>query len=455
MRGERFLMPEAAEQIIERLNCAGYEAYVVGGCVRDILIGRTPKDWDICTSASPVECERVFEGMPSCKIVETGLQHGTVTLVMDHVPYEVTTYRADGSYSDHRHPDSVRFVHALREDLARRDFTVNAMAYHPKEGVQDYFGGQEDLRRGLIRCVGQASQRFDEDALRILRALRFASVYDFSIEEETDRAIRLLYETLSHVAEERIWQEMQKLLCGRGVERILMGYPEVICHILPELKPCMGFQQHNPWHHFSVYEHLAKSTAQVPPDTVLRLTMLFHDAGKPQAFTLDEKGVGHAYGHADYSVRLAQSAMDRLRVDHKTRDRVLLLVRDHDLPMERNRKEMKRRLGKIGGEAFLQLMEVQRADALGKGTFNREEVERAHLERTNRLRELMDEHPCVTLKDLAVNGKDLLDVGIPAGKRIGKILDVLLEEVLDERVPNERESLLKEALLLYGKEEEV
>lgn len=455
MRDEFFSMPRAAEQIIERLNQAGFEAYAVGGCVRDSLIGRKPKDWDICTSASPLEVERVFEGEPSARIVETGLQHGTVTIVVDHLPYEVTTYRADGSYTDHRHPDSVRFVHQLREDLARRDFTVNAMAYHPDEGIQDYFGGKEDLRRGLIRCVGEAEQRFDEDALRILRALRFASVYGFSIEEETGRAIRHLYGTLSHVAPERIWQEMQKLLCGKGVREILMAYPEVICSIFPELSPCIGFLQHNPYHQFSVYEHLVRSTAEIPPETVLRLTMLFHDAGKPQAFFVDERGIGHAYGHAAFSVELAQSAMARLRVDNKTRDRVLLLVKEHDLPLERNRNELKRRLGKFGEEALLQLLEVQRADALGKGAFEREAVEQLHLERIALLRELLDEHPCVTLKDLAVNGKDLLSTGIPAGKQIGTTLDALLDQVISGKLPNEREELLAEALRLNRKEESV
>ena len=451
MKEVLFRLPEAAAQVIGRLNAQGYEAYAVGGCVRDTLLGREPKDWDICTSAEPAEVERAFSDMPSSRIVETGLQHGTVTVVVDHVPYEVTTYRADGVYTDHRHPDSVRFVRSLKEDLARRDFTINAMAYHPEEGLKDFCGGREDLEARVIRCVGAAEKRFDEDALRILRALRFASVYAFNIEEETDRAIRLLYETLSHVASERIWQEVQKLLCGQGVREILMGYPEVICSIFPELEASVGFLQHNPYHHFTVYEHLARSVAEVPPETVLRLTMLFHDAGKPKAFTVDERGIGHAYGHAEISVKLVASAMERMRVDNRTRDRVLVLVRDHDLPLEENEKMLRRRLAAYGEETLMQLMEVQRADALSKGTFDREHVERAHALRLQKLQELVAQHPCVTLRDLAVNGRDLIDHGIPAGKTVGNVLTALLDRVIAGDLPNEREALLKTASQLTDK----
>ena len=228
---------------MKQLNKMGYEAYVVGGCVRDSLLGFEPKDWDICTSATPDEVEEVFSHEDTAHIVETGLQHGTVSVIMDHVPYEVTTFRVDGEYTDHRHPDAVRFVRSLREDVGRRDFTVNAMAYHPDTGVIDYFGGQEDLARHVIRAVGDAHQRFSEDALRILRALRFASVYGFHIDEETGKAIRDLYPTLSHVASERIWQEMKKLLCGNGCLSILLTYPEVICEVFPELAPSVGFDQ--------------------------------------------------------------------------------------------------------------------------------------------------------------------------------------------------------------------
>ena len=422
MKEVLFRLPEAAAQVIGRLNAQGYEAYAVGGCVRDTLLGREPKDWDICTSAEPAEVERAFSDMPSSRIVETGLQHGTVTVVVDHVPYEVTTYRADGVYTDHRHPDSVRFVRSLKEALARRDFTINAMAYHPEEGLKDFFGGREDLEARVIRCVGAAEKRFDEDALRILRALRFASVYAFNIEEETDR-------------------------------EILMGYPEVICSIFPELEASVGFLQHNPYHHFTVYEHLARSVAEVPPETVLRLTMLFHDAGKPKAFTVDERGIGHAYGHAEISVKLVASAMERMRVDNRTRDRVLVLVRDHDLPLEENEKMLRRRLAAYGEETLMQLMEVQRADALSKGTFDREHVERAHALRLQKLQELVAQHPCVTLRDLAVNGRDLIDHGIPAGKTVGNVLTALLDRVIAGDLPNEREALLKTASQLTCKGE--
>lgn len=453
MKTIRIRVPKAAEMLIRKLNTAGFEAYAVGGCVRDSMLGSQPHDWDICTSAAPENVMELFRNQPSTHIIETGLKHGTVTAVVDHVPYEITTYRVEGGYTDHRHPDEVRFVQSLCEDLSRRDFTINAMAYHPDEGLQDFFGGREDLEKGLIRCVGQAEKRFEEDSLRILRALRFSSRFGFQIEEETERAIRHLYGTLSYVSVERIWQETQKMLCGKGIRDILMQYPEVICYVFPELKPSLGFEQQNPYHHFTVYEHLVRSTAEVPPETVLRLTMLFHDSGKPAAFFMDERGIGHAYGHAEISVRLVGEAMERLKVDTKTRERVLLLVKDHDLPRETNRRQMVRRLGTYGEEAYFQLLEVQRADALGKGTFDREEVEREHAKRVALLREIIEEQPCVSLRDLAVNGADLIALGVAPGKRIGNLLNRLLEDVLSEKLPNEREALMEQAGQWIGEEE--
>jgi len=438
----RFEIPAGAAFMIRRLNENGHRAYVVGGCVRDSLLGLKPNDWDICTSALPEEMQAIFRDQ---HVVETGLKHGTLTVVLDHAPYEVTTFRVDGEYTDHRHPDEVRFVTDVREDLARRDFTVNAMAYHPEEGLVDAFHGQEDLAAGVIRCVGEAERRFGEDALRILRALRFASTYYFDIEENTAAAVHSLKKTLSGVAAERIRVELAKLLCGKGAADILRNYHDVICQVLPQLTPMVGFEQHTPHHRYDVWEHTIRGVAAVPATEVLRLTMLLHDSGKPAAFTMDENGVGHAYGHQKISARIADEALTALRVDNATHQRVLMLVEHHDIPMNTERTRLKRRLNQFGEEALWQLIEVQRADAMGKGTLPDEEIERRFAELRHALRELIDSRPCVTLKDLAVKGGDLIQSGVAKGKSIGECLDYLLNEVMAERLENQRDALMAAA----------
>lgn len=316
-------MPEDAACIIRRLNEKGYPAYAVGGCVRDALLQKTPKDWDICTGATPAQMQEVFAGW---HVVETGLQHGTLTVVCHHTPYEVTTFRTDGEYTDHRHPDSVIFVQSVEKDLARRDFTINAMAWHPAEGLVDCFGGQEDLQRGLIRCVGNPVDRFTEDALRILRALRFASVYGFAIEAETAAAIHQLKDTIAHVAAERIQVEMTKLLCGDHAADILRAFRDVVAVILPEIAPCFDFDQKRSHHLYDVWEHILHTVAAVPPIPALRWAALFHDTGKPHCFTLDEAGNGHAYGHQAVSAEIAKRAVATLRLDKSTADLVTLLT---------------------------------------------------------------------------------------------------------------------------------
>ena len=436
-----FDLPAGAAAIIRRLNANGHQAYVVGGCVRDSLLGKAPNDWDICTSALPGDMQRIFRDM---HVVETGLKHGTLTVVIDHQPYEVTTFRVDGAYTDHRHPDEVTFVADVREDLARRDFTVNAMAYHPELGVVDVFGGQEDLARGVLRCVGEPGQRFDEDALRILRALRFASTYGLTIEEHTARAVHSLKHTLSGVAAERIRVELAKLLCGRGAGDILRAYHDVICQVLPALSPMIGFDQRTPFHRYDVWEHTVRAVEAVPAREVLRLTMLLHDSGKPSAFTVDENGIGHAYGHQKISRGIAEEALTFLRADNATRDRVLVLVEHHDIPMNGERTLLKRRLNQFGEETVRQLIEVQRADAMGKGTMTVQEIETRTAEVFRALEELLASNPCVTLKDLAVRGDDLIRMGIK-GKAIGQCLAHLLDEVMAERLENQREILLDAA----------
>ena len=283
-------LPPAVSSLIARLNEAGFSAYAVGGCVRDTLLSKVPHDWDLCTSARPEQMLEVFRGE---HVVETGLKHGTLTVVLDHVPYEITTFRTDGVYTDHRHPDSVTFVSDVAGDLARRDFTVNAMAYAPREGLVDLFGGREDLQKKIIRCVGVPAERFEEDALRILRALRFASVYDFTVDPETDKALRLLAPTLKKVAAERIRVELLKLLCGAGAGRILRTYPDVLAVVIPEITPMVGYDQQNHHHHFDLWEHTVQAVENIPPESDLRLTMLLHDMGKPSVRSVDEKGEAH------------------------------------------------------------------------------------------------------------------------------------------------------------------
>lgn len=437
----RFALPAAAEFIISRLNENGFQAYAVGGCVRDSLLGVVPKDWDICTSALPGDMQRVFAGQ---HVVETGLKHGTLTVVINHVPYEVTTFRVDGAYTDHRHPDEVRFVQDVREDLSRRDFTVNAMAYHPETGLVDAFGGLADLAAGIIRCVGEPERRFDEDALRILRALRFASTYAFHIEEKTAAAVHSLKGTLTGVAAERIRVELCKLLCGRGVGDILRQHADVIFQVLPELAPMLSFQQHTPFHRYDVWEHTVRALESIPATEVLRLAMLLHDSGKPSAFTLDENSVGHAYGHQAISAEIAARALESLRVDNATKERVLLLVKHHDIPLDTTPQCLKRRLHQFGEEAVRQLIEVRRADMMGKGTLTAEEVNNHADSLRQALDALLATQPCVTLKDLAIRGGDVMQLGVK-GKAVGLCLDYLLNQVMDARLPNTRANLLAAA----------
>ena len=435
-------LPEGAAFVLDRLTRAGYPAYVVGGCVRDALLGIAPKDWDVCTAATPEEMQRVFTG---CHVVETGLKHGTLTVVVEHVPYEVTTFRVDGDYTDHRHPDQVRFVADVREDLARRDFTVNAMAYHPDTGLVDAFHGREDLAAGVIRCVGDPGKRFGEDALRILRALRFASVYGFAMEEQTARAVHSLKTTLHGVAAERIRVELGKLLCGRGAEAILRDCADVIMEVLPALSPMKDFDQRTPYHRYDVWEHTIRTVGAVQPVEALRWTMLLHDSGKPACFTLDEKGQGHAFGHGEKSVKIAREVMADLRVDNATRDRVLTLVARHDMPLSDRPRVLRRCLHDMGEETLRQLIEVQRADERGKGVHPMEEIDARAQALNAALDAVLATNPCVTLKQLAVRGSDLTRAGIPGGKAVGECLRYLLEQVMEDTLPNDRDALLRAA----------
>jgi tRNA nucleotidyltransferase (CCA-adding enzyme) len=373
--------------------------------------------------------------------METGLQHGTVTILLDGMPLEVTTYRADGAYSDHRHPDAVRFSDSLTEDLARRDLTVNALAYAPGRGVADPFGGEEDIRRGLLRAVGEPERRFEEDALRILRALRFASVYDFDIDGATAEAALQWKDTLKNVSEERIFVELKKLLCGKGAERVLTALPQVLFAVLPELKAMHGFPQNNPHHAYDVWTHTLKTIANVPAEPVYRLAMLFHDSGKPAAHTVDEDGIDHFKMHQLISAQIAEKCLLRLKSDNATLRRVLFLVREHDLRIPNTEKAVKKQMIRLGSEGFLSLLPVFRADLMAQNPAMIPE-KAAHIDELEKIaRRLLSENACLKISQLAVNGNDLKSVGI-SGKDTGEMLKRLLNEVALSGVKNDRETLL-------------
>jgi len=438
-------IPAHVTFLLARLKQAGFSAYVVGGCVRDSLFGREPHDWDICTSALPEQMQAVFSNLHT---VETGLKHGTLTVLVDHIPYEVTTYRIDGDYSDHRHPDSVCFVDDLVQDLARRDFTVNAMAYAPDTGLQDPFGGQQDLSAMLIRCVGDPEQRFDEDALRVLRALRFASVYDFAIEPSTASALRKKAPDLKLVAGERIREELLKLLCGKAAGRILREFPDVLAEIIPEIRPMIGYDQQNHHHSYDLWEHTVIGVENVPADPVLRLAMLLHDTGKPLSRTTDEKGEGHYIGHPKISEEIARKTADMLHLDNAFRDRLCLLVLNHDTHMRTDSGEvntsrsfMLRKLNRYGEENVRSLFLIHRADRIATG-YTTTERENGRLKlRMDALDAVLADQACFSLKDLAVNGNNMLALGLK-GPAVGSALHSLLEAVMDGKVPNEKNALL-------------
>ena len=438
-------VPAPALAALSRLRAAGYAAYLVGGCVRDALLGREPGDWDITTAALPEQTEAVFAGE---RIIETGLKHGTVTVLLEGLPLEITTFRTEAGYSDHRHPDAVAFTPSLVEDLARRDFTINAMAWCPEEGTVDPFDGKADLESRLIRCVGDPYDRFNEDALRILRALRFAAQLDFSIDPATAAAAFELRQTLALVSRERIAVELTKLLCGPAVRRIVTEYWPILAVPLPELAPMAGLDQRNPYHCYDVLTHSAVAAEAVPPDRISRWAALLHDVGKPAAFTVDERGQGHFYGHAKPGAELARGALTRLRFDKDTIHRVSQLVELHDYPIDpptgSPERAIRKLIGRLGEEDFFRLLDLKRADSLAHHPDYRGRV--AACDRLEALaRELLAQPPCFTVKDLAVNGNDLLAMGYSKGPELGRTLNALLEAVLSGELPNEKDALLKAA----------
>ncbi len=435
----KFDIPSGAQHILRTLTDMGYEAYLVGGCVRDMLQGVKPCDWDICTSARPEEAKICFSRQ---RIVETGLKHGTVTVLAEDGAYEVTTYRTEGPYSDRRRPDYVEFVSSLTSDLARRDFTMNAVAMDLEQNIQDPFGGIEDIRAGLIRCVGEPARRFQEDGLRIMRALRFGAVFGYEIEEQSAQAIHKNCHILKHVAVERINIELCKLLAGPNVGRILRQYPDVFCQFWPQLGPLAALEQNTPWHCWGGWEHTIHALEAAPDDLVLRLAVLLHDVGKPACKSTDEDGVDHFYGHPAVSAQLADQMLQTLKFNTKTREQVTSLVEHHDVQILCQERSIRRWLNRLGTEAFFQLLEVKRADNMGQNY----ELVKGRLALLDEIKakaeEIILQKQCVSLKDLAVNGLDVTAAGVSQGPAVGRVLNVLLEKVLSGEFPNERESLL-------------
>ena len=431
-------LPEKVNIILNRLTDAGFEAYAVGGCVRDSILERVPGDWDITTSALPNQVKGLFQ-----RTIDTGIQHGTVTVMLDKEGFEVTTYRIDGEYEDARHPKNVVYTASLLEDLRRRDFTINAMAYNDSEGIVDAFGGMEDLKCGIIRCVGNPVDRFGEDALRMLRAVRFAAQLGFSIEEHTREAIRLLCTNLSNISAERIQAELVKLLVSAHPEELRtaceLGITKVI---FPEFDVMMEEEQRNPHHCYTVGEHTIHALCAIEQDKVLRLTMLLHDVAKPFCRTVDEQGVHHYYGHPAKSATMAQKFFRRLKFDCDTMERVVGLVKWHDDNPPLQEADIRKRIHKIGKEQYPALFLVKRADILAQSDYKRKE-KLAYVDAYENLyRDIVARGDCLGLKELAVSGRDLMELGVKPGKEIGEILNRLLELVLLEPDKNTKEYLL-------------
>lgn len=440
-------MPKNVDIAINLLQSAGFEAYAVGGCVRDSLLGKTPNDWDITTSAKPEDMKSVFADF---HCIDTGIKHGTVTVVIDGEPLEITTFRLDGEYEDNRHPKSVTFTSNLGADLGRRDFTVNAMAYSEMTGTVDLFGGQNDLKNKIIRCVGDPDRRFNEDALRILRALRFASALDFEIEEKTAQSLLKNRALLGNISEERIAKELLKLVCGKGAKRILTDFAPVLFEILPELQPMYKNSHDNPHHCYDIYEHTLIAVESIDPEPTLRFAMLLHDCGKPAVKKFDENGVAHFYGHQRISAEISAQILARLKVSNKFRDEILFLVSNHDRwELYENTEKMPRYLSKFGLDGVLNLLKVMRADVLAQSPEYRYRLDQiADAEET--AKNLAAQKPCLSLSELQINGRTLMDIGIPQGRKLGAVLAQLLDEVIDGVTKNTQEALTTRAREIYS-----
>lgn len=432
-------IPEYVAQCLEALEDAGFAAYVVGGCVRDACLGLAPHDFDLCTSALPEQTQAVFAGN---RLVLAGKKHGTVGVITDFGVVEITTFRTEGAYRDNRHPDWVEFVPEVEQDLARRDFTVNAMAWSPKRGFADPFGGREDLKAKVLRAVGDPEKRFQEDSLRILRGVRFAVRYGLTPEPGTWQAMVSQAYLMDNLARERVFDELCRLLPLVTAED-MRRFALILVQVIPELAPMVGFDQHSPHHAYDLYTHVSHVVAGVPADLPLRWAALLHDIGKVPTFTRDATGRGHFYGHAQKGADMADKVLRRLKAPSALREQVVLLIEKHMTRLEPEKKTLRRQLGRLGWETLNRLLALQEADMGSKGTGDPEEMS-VFPQIRELLREIREENACLTVKDLAVNGHDLMALGF-AGRAVGNCLTILLEQVLEERLPNEKQALLEYA----------
>lgn len=431
--------PISVMKIIETLEQAGFEAYAVGGCVRDSLLGRNPSDWDITTSARPEQVKALFS-----HTIDTGIRHGTVTVMLEHVGYEVTTYRIDGEYEDSRHPKEVIFTPLLTEDLKRRDFTINAMAWNPRAGIIDEFGGMEDLDEGIIRCVGSPEERFSEDALRMMRAVRFSAQLGYEIESATKAAIRKLAPNLTHVSAERIQVELVKLVESMHPDYLRVAYETGITRVvLPEFDLCMETEQHNPHHCYTVGEHMLHSMLAVSSNRYLRLAMLLHDIAKPEKKKTDEQGIDHFHGHQEASEEMAKVILRRLKFDNETIRIVSRLIGFHDYRFPAERRSVRRAVWKVGEDLFPMLLQVKEADTMAQSLYEREEKLEWIAKVEKLYREILKDRECLSLKDLAVTGRDLIRAGCAPGPELGRILNEMLQDVLEHPEHNNKEYLLQ------------
>lgn len=436
----KIVLPEKVTYIIDTLTEQGFEAYAVGGCVRDTMLGRIPMDWDITTSAKPEQVKALFH-----HTIDTGIQHGTVTVMIDHEGFEVTTYRIDGEYEDARHPKEVQFTSNLLEDLKRRDFTINAMAYNDKDGLVDAFDGVGDLERGVIRCVGVAVERFTEDALRMLRAVRFAAQLGFTIEDATREAIVSLAPNIAKVSAERIQIEMVKFLTSKHPDKLRTAYETGLTAVfLPEFDVMMRTPQNNPHHCYSVGEHTLHALMEIEPDKVARITMLLHDVAKPVCRTTDDDGVDHFYGHPKEGSLMAKNILRRLKFDNDTTDRVCRLILCHDDNPPLQERAVRRAVCRNGVDQYPALFAVKRADTLAQSTYKREEKLQYLKEYEAVYNQIMAKKQCLSIKELAVTGTDLIAAGMKPGKVIGETLKELLEYVLENPEDNTKEKLMEQ-----------
>lgn len=437
----KIVLPDDVKKIIETLEQNGYEGYAVGGCVRDSILGRMPNDWDITTSASPQQVKNLF-----LRTVDTGIQHGTVTVLMGKEGYEVTTYRVDGEYEDGRHPKEVTFTASLEEDLRRRDFTINAMAYNDREGLVDIFGGRADIENKVIRCVGESAERFGEDALRIMRAVRFSAQLGFTVDQDTAAAAKELAGTLAKISAERIQAELVKLLVSPHPDYLRYAWEYGITSvILPEFDRTMETPQNNPHHCYNVGEHTLEALKQIQAEKTLRLSALFHDFGKPQTHTTDADGIDHFHGHAKVSAELADKILHRLKFDNDTISKVKVYVRYHDVRPELTEKSVRRAVSRVGANAFAEILKLKMADTLAQSPKWQPQKKEYLKELTALYQDILKKKQCLCIKDLKVSGRDLIADGMKPGKEMGEILARLLELVLEEPERNEKNWLMDES----------